>query len=101
MAMSVHSRDFHSTEALPLAEMATLRLQTYFKRLINVSWTLVANGDEIVARCEVHARSGRFFSAGRSPDMAVAIHEASDRIIRQRRRQKRMTERARPRVAVL
>lgn len=95
MTTSVHSRNFHSTSTGPLAESQTTRLRRFVPLVDDVRWNLVAEHGEIVARCTVLSRAGSLLGVGHSEDLATAVHEAADRVIRQGRRRKRIGHRDR------
>ena len=38
----------------------------YFAELIAARWTFELDGEQVVARCDLHARSGHFFGEGRA-----------------------------------
>jgi ribosome-associated translation inhibitor RaiA len=78
-----------------MVEAETAWLQRYFVELLAARWTLAIDRDEIVARCELHARCGRFVGEGRSISLPSALAQATDRAARWRRRLKRMSQRRR------
>ena len=95
MVTTIHCKGFLSTELATMVEAETAWLQRYFVELLAARWTFTIDRDEIVARCELHARCGRFVGEGRSSSLQTALAQATDRAARWRRRLKRMTQRRR------
>lgn len=95
MVTTIHCRRFLSTDITALVATETAWLERYFVELIAARWTFTIDGEDIVARCELHAACGRFVGEGRSSSLRFALTQAVDKAVRWRRRLKRMSQRRR------
>lgn len=90
MLTTIHSRSFRATELTEVVDEETEWMRHYFAELITARWTFELDRQEVVARCELHARCGRFFGEGRADALATAAAVVADKAVRWRRRQKRI-----------
>ena len=90
MLTTIHSRSFQTRELTAVVDEETEWMQRYFAELIAARWSFELDRQEVVARCELHARCGHFFGEGRAPELAAAAAVVADKAVRWRRRQKRI-----------
>ncbi|MBK5254405.1 MAG: hypothetical protein JJE39_00075 [Vicinamibacteria bacterium] len=85
----LRSRDIDLTASdraeLHKSEMA---LGHVFQRIHRIEWKIVSKPQEVEARCRIHARSGEFAADGTANNARGAVQEATQKILKQKRRAK-------------
>jgi ribosome-associated translation inhibitor RaiA len=96
MVLNVACRDSALTlgSRQAVAEVS-FRLSRYFTDILTVDWDLTMAGVEHVAHCRLHCRDGFFRVTARAMEPRLAIHNAVDKLLRQRRSDKRQYGRER------
>jgi ribosomal subunit interface protein len=90
MVMNVACRDSGLTMAgKRWVEEFSSRLERYFTDILTVHWDLTTAGNEHVATCHLHTRHGFYRASSRDMDARLAIHDAIDKLAKQRGREKR------------
>jgi ribosome-associated translation inhibitor RaiA len=89
-------------EALSAPEQRRLRqvsarLSRVFREVVELEWSLSREGRQRVAACKVHSRDEHYRARVSSGRFGASIDGALDRLLRQRRRRKSMTQTARKR----
>jgi ribosome-associated translation inhibitor RaiA len=60
----------------------------YFRTILQVHWTLSAQGERCVAACHLHAKSGIYHAVATSKNFRKSLDLVFERILKQRRRRK-------------
>jgi ribosomal subunit interface protein len=70
-------------------EELSSRLERYFTDILTVDWDLTMEGSEHVAGCRLHCRGGFYRASAHAMDGRQAMHSAFDKLVKQRRRDKK------------
>jgi ribosome-associated translation inhibitor RaiA len=76
-------------------EQVSARLPRYFNNIVSIEWCLSIDGGDRVAACNVHSKSGFNRVQVGSDAFGESIDQALDKIVRQRRRRKAISQSAR------
>jgi ribosome-associated translation inhibitor RaiA len=70
-------------------ETSSAALARYFRAIQSIDWEFTRDGDEIVARCRVHSRSGFYRASTHCARAIDGVDAILDKLTKQRRRSKR------------
>lgn len=83
---------FHDAEGTPglrrHAQALSQELAKIFKQVLSVEWHLSRERHLCLVRLQVHSRNGFYRARGEGPTFRVALNQAADRLMDQRRRRK-------------
>jgi ribosome-associated translation inhibitor RaiA len=71
-------------------EYVSSRFPHYFTGILSVSWDLTTDGHEHLVGCRIHSRTGDYRASARARDARQAAQQAFERLVKQRRREKRL-----------
>lgn len=97
--LTVHDVNLSAAERLRLGEL-NARLQRYFRKLVTLSWEIRDSAHQYVVRCSVHSLSGYYRARASADSAGAALDQVFDKLVRQRRRTRAISIRARKRDGV-
>ena len=96
MVLNVVCRDAElDAHDLRWVEELSMRLERYLPGLMTVSWDLTHEGNGHLAVCRLHAGQSFYRASARARDARQAMHAAVDKLLHQRRRDKKIAGSAR------
>lgn len=73
----------------------SVRLERYFNEILTVHWDLTHEGNVHTAVCQLHCRDGFYRASAHARGVRQALLAAIDKLMQQRRREKKMSGSAR------